>query len=108
MFLTKKHLSRRSVLRGMGVTMALPLLDSMVPAQTAVPKAPTRLACIEMVHGSAGSTGEGTNKHYWSPEKAGRDFEMSQTLEPLAPYRDYLTIVSDTDLHPATAWAAGG
>jgi hypothetical protein len=59
-----------------------------------------------MVHGSAGSTGEGSNKHYWSPEKTGRDFEMSQTLEPLAPYRDYLTIVSDTDLHPATAWAA--
>jgi Protein of unknown function (DUF1552) len=110
MFLTKKHLSRRSVLRGMGVTMALPLLDSMVPAQTPLSKtaasAPTRLACIEMVHGSAGSTGEGTNKHYWSPEKVGRDFEMSQTLEPLAPYRDYLTIVSDTDLHPATAWAA--
>jgi Protein of unknown function (DUF1552) len=110
MFLTKKHLSRRSVLRGMGVTMALPLLDSMVPAQTPLSKtaatAPTRLACIEMVHGSAGSTGEGTNKHYWSPEKVGRDFEISQTLEPLAPYRDYLTIVSDTDLHPATAWAA--
>src|SRR5580704_3630485 len=110
MFLTKKHLSRRSVLRGMGVTMALPLLDSMVPAQTPLQKtaavSPTRLACIEMVHGSAGSTGEGSNKHYWSPEKVGRDFEMSQTLEPLEPYRDYLTIVSDTDLHPATAWAA--
>jgi len=39
----------------------------------------------------------GTNKHYWSPEKTGSDFEMSQTLEPLKPYRDYLTIVSDTD-----------
>jgi hypothetical protein len=88
MFLTKKHLSRRSVLRGMGVTMALPLLDSMVPAQTPLSKTaaapPARLACIEMVHGSAGATGEGTNKHYWSPEKVGRDFEMSQTLEPLA------------------------
>jgi hypothetical protein len=110
MFVTKKHLSRRTVLRGLGVTMALPLLDSMVPAQTPLKKTaaatPTRLACIEMVHGSAGSTGEGSNKHYWSPEKTGRDFEMSQTLEPLAPYRDYLTIVSDTDLHPATAWAA--
>src|SRR5580698_10316654 len=110
MFLTKKHLSRRSVLRGMGVTMALPLLDSMVPAQTPLHKTaaapPTRLACIEMVHGSAGSTGEGTNKHYWSPEKTGSDFEFSQSLEPLAPFRDYITIVSDTDLHPATAWSA--
>ena len=110
MFITKKHLSRRTVLKGLGVTLGLPLLDSMVPAQTPLHKTaaapPTRLACIEMVHGSAGSTGEGTNKHYWSPEKTGSDFEMSQTLEPLKPYRDYLTIVSDTDLHPATAWAA--
>ena len=56
-----------------------------------------------MVHGAAGSTGEGTNKHYWAPEKTGKDFEWSQSLEPLAPFRDYVTIVSDTDLHSATA-----
>lgn len=109
-YITKKHLSRRTMLRGMGVALGLPLLDSMVPAQTPMHKtaaaAKTRLACIEMVHGSAGSTGEGTNKHYWSPEKEGRDFEWSQTLEPLKDFRDYLTIVSDTDLHPATAWSA--
>jgi Protein of unknown function (DUF1552) len=110
MIITKKYLSRRTILRGMGVSVALPLLDSMVPAQTPLSKtaaAPkTRLACIEMVHGAAGSTGEGTEKHYWSPEKEGSDFAMSTSLEPLEPYRDYLTIVSDTDLHPATAWAA--
>jgi hypothetical protein len=110
MFITKKHLSRRAVLRGMGVSLGLPLLDSMVPAQTPLGKTAaspkTRLACIEMVHGSAGSTGEGSNKHYWAPEKEGHDFEFSQTLEPLTPLRDYITIVSDTDLHPATAWAA--
>ena len=110
-FVTKKHLSRRTVLRGVGAALSLPLLDSMVPAQTPLRKtvaasSPTRLACIEMVHGAAGSTGEGTNKHYWSPEKDGTDFEFSQTLEPLEPYRDYITIVSDTDLHPATAWSA--
>jgi Protein of unknown function (DUF1552) len=109
-FITKKHISRREVLRGMGVALSLPLLDSMVPAQTPIAKTAaspqTRLACIEMVHGAAGSTGEGTAKHYWSPEKEGADFEFSQTLEPLAPYRDYITIVSNTDLHPATAWAA--
>ena len=109
-YITKKHLSRRTMLRGMGVALGLPLLDSMVPAQTPVHKTAavgkTRLACIEMVHGSAGATGEGTNKHYWSPEKEGRDFELSQTLEPLKDFRDYLTIVSDTDLHPATAWSA--
>jgi hypothetical protein len=110
MLITRKHLSRRTVLRGLGVSLGLPLLDSMVPAQTpihktaAVPR--TRLACIEMVHGAAGSTGEGTNKRYWAPEKTGKDFEWSQSLEPLAKFRDYVTIVSDTDLHPATAWAA--
>ena len=109
-FITKKHISRREVLRGVGVALSLPLLDSMVPAQTPLARTAaspqTRLACIEMVHGAAGSTGEGTAKHYWSPEKEGADFEFSQTLEPLAPYRDYITIVSNTDLHPATAWAA--
>jgi len=110
MLITRKHLSRRTVLRGLGVSLGLPLLDSMVPAQTplwkTVASPRTRLACIEMVHGAAGSTGEGSNKHYWAPEKTGRDFEWSQSLEPLAPYRDYITVISDTDLHPATAWAA--
>ena len=109
MFITKKHLSRRTVLRGMGVSLALPLLDSMVPAQTPLARTAAsprpRLCCIEMVHGSAGSTVDGSNKHYWSPEKEGSDFELTQTLEPLAPFRDYLTIVSDTDLRPAGAFA---
>jgi Protein of unknown function (DUF1552) len=110
MYITKKYLSRRTVLRGMGVSLALPLLDSMVPAQTPIAKTAaspkTRLACIEMVHGSAGSTGEGTTKHYWSPENEGRDFKFSHSLEPLEKFRDYITIVSDTDLNPATAWVA--
>jgi len=110
MFITRKHLSRRAVLRGMGVSFALPLLDSMVPAQTPLSKtaaAPkSRLACIEMVHGAAGSTGEGTDKHYWSPVKEGSDFEFTQTLDPLKDLREYITIISDTDLHPATAWSA--
>ena len=109
-YLTKKFLSRRTVLRGMGAALSLPLLDAMVPAQTPQVKTAAavkpRFCAIEMVHGAAGSTGEGTEKHYWSPAKEGSDFEFSQTLEPLAPYRDYVTIVSNTDLHPATAWAA--
>ncbi len=45
------------------------------------------------------------NKHYWSPEKEGSAFEFTQTLKPLEPFREYITIVSDTDLHPAGAWA---
>ena len=109
MYLTRKHLSRRTVLRGVGASLALPLLDSMVPAQTPLAKTAatprSRLCCIEMVHGSAGSTVDGSNKHYWSPEREGADFEFTQTLEPLAPFRDYITVISDTDLRPAGAFA---
>jgi len=109
MFITRKHLSRRTILRGVGASLALPLLDSMVPAQTPLAKTAAsprpRLCCIEMVHGSAGSTVDGSNKHYWSPEKEGVDFEFTQTLEPLAPLRDYITVISDTDLRPAGAFA---
>ncbi len=104
MFITKKHLSQRAVLRGAGAALALPFLDTMVPAQTplqqtaAVPR--TRLCAIEMVHGAAGSTVEGQAKHLWSPIKEGSDFDA--TPQPgfgaLEPYKDYLTIVTDTDL----------
>jgi hypothetical protein len=108
MLITKKYLSRRAMLRGMGVSIALPFLDSMVPAQTPIRKTAANsrpyLCCIEMVHGSAGSTVDGSNKHYWSPEKDGREFEWSQTLEPLKDFRDYITIISDTDLLPAGAF----
>ena len=107
MFNTKTNLSRRTMLRGMGVAIGLPFLDAMVPAQTPVARtaaAPlTRFACIEMVHGAAGSTVDGTRKHYWSPEKTGADFEFTQTLEPLKQFREYLTIISNTDLDPAGA-----
>ena len=108
MFITKRHLSRRTVLRGMGVAVGLPFLDAMVPAQTPLAKTAAvprpRLCCIEMVHGAAGSTVDGSDKHYWSPAKEGADFEFTETLEPLQPFREYITIISDTDLHPAGAW----
>src|ERR1700677_4906000 len=110
MFITKKHLSRRTLLRGMGVSLALPLLDSMVPAQTPLRKTAasprSRLACIEMVHGAAGSTTDGSNKHYWVPEKEGSDFDLTLSLKPLEPFREYVTIISQTDLHQAEAFTA--
>jgi len=103
MFLAGKRLSRRTVLRGMGAAVALPLLDSMVPARANAP-APNRLVCIEMVHGAAGSSIEPGSRHYWSPARDGRDFEFSYTLEPLAPFRDCLTVVSGTDAGQAEAF----
>ena len=95
------------MLRGMGATVALPFLDSMVPARTplrqtaATPR--SRFAAIEIVHGSAGSTMYGTQQNLWSPGSSGRDFEFSRILEPLEPYRDYTTIISDTDCAQADA-----
>jgi hypothetical protein len=107
-FITKKHMSRRTVLRGLGVTMALPLLDAMVPAQTLLAKTvagKTRLSCIEMVHGSAGATTFGASKHMWSPAEVGTAFDLSPSaLSPLEPLRDYLTIVSNTDVRNAEAF----
>jgi hypothetical protein len=109
MFLTKKHISRRTVLRGAGAALALPFLESMVPAQTPLKKsaaAPrTRLCTIEMVHGAAGSTRTGEKLHYWSPAQEGSDFEFSPTLISLKPYREYITIVSNTDLNGARPWS---
>src|SRR5688500_8058408 len=88
-FLTKKHISRRTVLRGLGVTMALPLLDAMTPAAFAqAARRKIRLSAIEMVHGSAGATQFGLSKHMWSPEQVGTAFDLSPgALSPLAPDR---------------------
>src|SRR4051812_28711213 len=105
MFITKKHISRRTILRGMGAAVALPFLESMLPAQTALSKsaaAPrSRFTGIEMVHGGAGSTKYGTQKNLWSPAAEGRDFEITPILKPLEPFRDYMTIVSHTDCNAA-------
>jgi hypothetical protein len=109
-YLTNKHISRRAVLKGMGVTLALPLLDAMVPASQAWAKTvggKTRLACIEMVHGSAGATTYGLQNNLWSPAGVGREFDLATTvLSPLEPFRDYLTIVSNTDVRNAEAFTA--
>jgi hypothetical protein len=110
MYITQKHLSRRSVLKGVGVTMALPFLEAMVPARRAWAKAasgPTRFVCIEMVHGAAGSTAYGIKKHMWSPAAVGRDFDLSPTsLAPLEPFRKDITIISNMDVRNAEAFTA--
>jgi hypothetical protein len=94
----------------MGATIALPLLEAMLPAQTpqrnTAANLKTRLLAIEMVHGSSGSTGKGTRLRYWSPAKVGRDFETTMILKALAPHQEYITIVSHTDIAPATAATA--
>jgi len=108
MFITQKHLSRRTALKGLGVTVALPFLEAMVPARTALAQTAAnkvRLAAIEMVHGSAGSTAIGIQKHMWAPASTGRAFDLSpSSLAPLESLRDHLTIVSNTDVRNAEAF----
>ena len=110
MFITRKHLSRRTVLKGLGAAIALPALDAMTPAMASggnVAKAPLRLICIEMVHGAAGSSALGAEKNLWAPAAVGREFDLSPTsLNGLAAFRDHLTIVSNTDVACAEAYTA--
>jgi hypothetical protein len=103
-----KNLPRRTFLRGMGATVALPFLDAMVPAgrlwRSAALDRP-RLVCIEMVHGAAGCNAWGATQNLWSPAAVGRDFDLTPSaLSPLEPFRDYLTIVSNTDVRMAEAF----
>jgi hypothetical protein len=95
MFITKKHLSRRTVLQGAGAIIALPLLDAMTPAGLAWGSTPSphRLAFVGFPHGAV--------MRLWSPEQAGKDYKMSPILEPLAKHREHLTIVSGLRNKPA-------
>ena len=90
MFLFKKHLSRRTVLKGAGATIALPLLDAMVPAGTALAQTAAavspRLGFVYFPHGAL--------QEEWTPTRTGPDFEFPFILEPLEPLRDYVTVVS--------------
>jgi hypothetical protein len=109
-FLTGKHVSRRTFLRSTGASVALPFLDAMVPAgrlwrdpaQTSF----TRMVCVEESHGCAGGNNWGDAQHLFAPARIGRDFEIGEQsqLRPLAPFRDYLTVVSDTDCRMAEPW----
>ena len=112
-YLSGKHISRRTMLKGASAAIGLPLLDAMIPAgrlwaSTEAGKAAdrTRLVCIEQVHGAAGCNDWGASQNLWSPAETGRDFDLSpSSLKPLEPFRKYLTIVSDTDARMADAYA---
>jgi hypothetical protein len=97
MFITKKHISRRTVLKGAGAAMALPFLEAMVPAATAtaqtaaVPK--PRFVGLFVPHGMAPG--------YWVPEKEGTDFDFKFCFKPLEPFREYVTLMSG--LHSRSA-----
>jgi hypothetical protein len=98
MFLSKKNVSRRTVLQGVGATIGLPLLEAMIPASTAwaqtpAGKKPTRFAFVGFPHGAI--------MDRWSPKETGAAFTMSPILQPLEPFRKHMTIVSGLRNKPA-------
>lgn len=101
MFITRKHLSRRTVLRGLGATIALPLLDAMIPAHTALANTAAarkmRLGFVYFPHGAV--------MDKWTPVGEGRNFELSHLLEPLAPFKQQLTVISGIGNRPAESQA---
>jgi len=101
MFITKKFIDRRTVLRGAGAMIALPLLDAMIPAATALAntaaKPRVKLGFIYFPHGAI--------MEKWTPEKEGADFELTPILEPLKPFQKQLTIISGLGNRPGESQA---
>jgi hypothetical protein len=90
MIITRKHIPRRTFLRGVGVTLALPLLDAMLPAQTPLAKTAAasnpRLGFVYLPHGAI--------MDQWTPTTEGSGFQFSRILQPLEPFRDRINVVS--------------
>ena len=108
--ITGNHIERRTFLKGMGSTVALPFLDAMIPAGRMAAGAiddPTRFVAIELVHGAAGCSEWGASQNLWDPAQVGRDFDLTPSaLRPLEEWRKWLTIVSNTDVRMAEAFEA--
>lgn len=110
MFVTKKHLSRRTLLRAGGATIGLPLLSAMVPAATALAQtaaAPSpRMGFFYLPHGAImNNTRFGAEMNRWTPDAEGRNFEFKPILAPLAPLKKYVTVVSGLGNKPAESSA---
>lgn len=121
MFLTKKHLSRRTALKGLGVSVGLPLLDAMIPAGTALAQTPAagrlRTGFFYIPHGAVlWNTAHGAEMDHWTPSGAGENYRLSPIMQPLEPYKRYVTSFSNLEnkasrnsvhaVNPAT-WLSG-
>lgn len=110
MFITKKHLSRRTLLKAGSAAIGLPLLDAMVPAATAFAQtaaaAKPRMGFFYLPHGAImENTRYGAEVNRWTPDKVGRDFDFKPILEPLKPFAEHLTVVSGLGNKPAESSA---
>ena len=99
-FITGKHLSRRSLLRGTGVAVALPFLDAMHPAFAAPVKQVRRLGVVYVPNGII--------MKQWSPAETGKDFQFTRILKPLEPFRGDITVISGLQNHAADEAEGGG
>jgi hypothetical protein len=99
MYITKKHLSRRAVLKGAGYSVALPLLDAMIPAATALANTAAarkvRMAFVYFPHGAV--------MNQWTPQKEGPDFDLPPIIAPLKPFQKQLTVISGLENKSAIA-----
>src|SRR5438046_8358150 len=104
MIVTKKAISRRTILRGIVATVSLPLLDAMIPALTAAANTPAKpIRRLGVVYHP-----NGVIYDKWLPKGVGTDFELSPVLTPLAPFRDQLLVVTGLSSHQAEALGDGG
>ncbi len=105
-FVTGKKLPRRTFLRAAGASVALPLLDAMVPAYGASRSERTRLVAIEEVHGLPGCNKWGATQNLFAPSTIGRGYELAPAnpLKSLEPWREHFTIISNTDVRMAEAF----
>jgi hypothetical protein len=109
MFTMKKHISRRAVLRGLGAAVALPFLEAMVPALTAT----ARTAASPLMRFGVVFVPLGERPGHWTPAKVGSDFEFTEILKPITPFRNWVTVVSELcnplDGHAVSvgAWLSG-
>jgi len=103
MYVTRKHLERRTFLRGLGAAFALPVLDAMIPAFAApgnAAQAPVRTSFVYVPNGIVMDN--------WTPKRAGKAFEIPRTLKPLEPFRDQMLVVSGLMDNNANALGDGG
>ncbi len=104
MIVTKKAISRRTILHGLGATVALPLLDAMIPALTAAVNTPAKpIRRLGVVYHP-----NGVIYDKWLPKGVGADFELSPTLAGLQPFRDKLIVVTGLSMDQAEALGDGG
>ena len=91
MVIFKKSIPRRTFLRGVGATLALPMLDAMTPAFSAATTRPIRIAFMQTPNGIFNLNGE------WTPKSVGANWELTRTLEPLAAFKDRMVVISGLD-----------